>query len=615
MDTIKVEEIELDVTLPDNGIGMVIMQPFVEICDREPYHWQNDKKDKQIERIIRTLEIAKKADHGCEKTHFTIFPEYSIPGLEGIKKIEEIVRSDSWESGTIVIGGIGGLTKGEYSGLCKEDMSYVHGENEPERIQQHQWVNCCITWAKQTEGTVKRWIQPKLVPAGQQELCPAYHMFGGKAVYVFRPKISIQGSELPFRFFSFICKDWIGNIGGSNIVDLVLSQLERQRNDGIDRLDIYLCFVLQRNPRPNYSLFLQNTVRYLNENICISIRRSDGAVLFVNNAGRSSPSPCTEYGKSGFVFHPNCSFVSHKQYCPPTYTLKNRKDLATCKEARFRENGACIISFKFLPPIPAIVRSIPATSMVPMNPAIVHSVDPPIEGLEGDPRTPGDEVPASVKWVNDCLDVVGHLLEHEREHPLKNQVKTTHEAVCKEIRKGNDAFLCRYIVMASCGIEKEEDKWIDIKREIPNVDNWDGNEGQSLETVLHSLSITKVWNKSLKVNGSPAHATMKIQDKIIDVVVAHGKTHKECFEYAKNQFPGSGQRFVIVVTRDIHNTFWDKKFGSILKGVQKSIGKASNITDPDTRFNRCGYQNLIDSCFNSRNLSKFNSKVTEVMGV
>ncbi len=614
MDMIEVEEIELNITVRASGIGMVNMQPFVQRCDHEPYHWQEDKKDKQIERIIRTLEIAKKPDHGCEKTHFTIFPEYSIPGLQGIRKIQEIIRDNSWEGGTITVGGVDGLTKGEYSTLCNEDMTQVHQKNKPERIQEGQWINCCITWAKQTDGTVKRWVQPKLVPAAQEELCPAYHMFQGKAVYVFRPRISVQDSELPFRFLSFICKDWIGNIGGSNVVDVVLSQLDRQRGKAIDRLDIYLCLILQRNPRPDYSLFLQNTVRYLNENMYVSIRRSDGAVLFVNNAGRNSPGPCTDFGKSGFVFHPNCSFISHKEYCPPTYTLRKREELATCKEARFRESGACIVSFKFLPPIPSIVSRIPATPMIPMNPAIVHSIDSPVEGLEADPRTPAQEVPASVKWVNDCLDVVGHLLEHEIERPLKNQVKITHEAVCKEIRKGKDAFLCRYIVMASCGIEKKEDKWIDIKREIPSVDNWDRNERQSLETVLHSLSIMKVWNKSLKVNGSPAHATMKIQDKIIDVVVAHGNTHKECFEYAKNQYPGSEQRSVIVVTRDIDNSFWDRKFGSIF-GVQKSIGKASNITDLDTRFNRCGYQNLIDSCFNSRNLSKFNSKVTEAMSV
>ena len=138
---IKIKEIQLDVTLPDDGIGMVIMQPFVELCGHGPYCWQNDKKDKQIERIVRTLEIAKQSDHGCEKTHFTIFPEYSIPGLEGIAEIEKIMRDVSWKDGTIIIGGIDGLNKRKYSTLCNESMPRIHDENKAENVRKGQWVN------------------------------------------------------------------------------------------------------------------------------------------------------------------------------------------------------------------------------------------------------------------------------------------------------------------------------------------------------------------------------------------------------------------------------------------------------------------------------------------
>jgi len=153
---IEVKEIPLDIALPDDGIGMVVMQPFVEPCDREPFCWQNDKKGKQIDRIVRTLEIASQADHGCEKTHFTVFPEYAIPGLEGVRKTQEILESSSWKDGTIVVGGVDGLTKSEYSTLCSQDNTEVHQENKADKVQNHQWVNCCITWAKKADGTLKR---------------------------------------------------------------------------------------------------------------------------------------------------------------------------------------------------------------------------------------------------------------------------------------------------------------------------------------------------------------------------------------------------------------------------------------------------------------------------
>jgi ATPase involved in DNA repair len=379
-------------------------------------------------------------------------------------------------------------------------------------------------------------------------------------------------------------------------------------------LDIYLCFIIKRNLDPDYSLFLQKTIQYLNENMYIAIRRSDGAVLFVNNAGKNGPGYCENFGKSGFVFHPNCSFVSHKKYCPPTYSLKAREGLATCKEARFRESGACIISFKFLPPIPAIVRRIPATRMIPMNPAIIHSIDAPIGGIEEDPRTPGSEVPASVKWVNDCLDTIDFVLRNKGSHPLRNEIKDSHNMVCKEIRRKSDEFLRRYIAIASCEIENEKDKWIESEsRKIHNVDNWDENEQKALETVVYSLSIMKVC-MPLEVSSSPVHATIKIQDKVIDVIVVSGKNHDACYEYAKNKYPGSGEKFVIVVTHDGRSSLSEKHIDSIYD-IKYDSSRGPHIADPSSRFYHCGYQNLIDGCFHSQSLEELDGKASEIMWV
>jgi len=610
---IEVEEIELkNVILPDDGIGMVIMQPFIELCKYEPYRWRDDKKSKQIERIIRTLKIAKKADHGCEKTHFTVFPEYAIPGLEGVGKIQEILESSEWESGTIVIGGVDGLTKSEYSALCSQDNIEEHQENKSDKVRDEQWINCCITWVKEASDILKRWVQPKLIPAAQEEICSASHMFEGKAVYVFRPKISIQNSELPFRFLSFICKDWIGNRGSSNIVDTVLSKIDEKIKRNPDRLDIYLCFVLERNPDPDYPLFLQRTVQYLNENMSTSIRRSDGAVLFINSAGKNGPGYCEKFGKSGFVFHPNCSFVSHKKCCPPTYSLKARKGMATCKEARFRERGACIMSIKFLPPIPAIVRRIPATPIIPINPAIVHSVDAFMEVIDDDPRTPGKEVPASVKWVNDQLDRIVPVLGNK--YPLKENIARTHQDVSDEIGRQPPQKLCKYIEISSSEIEKErEKKWVDFDRKIPNIDNWDENERKALETVVYSLSITKTC-KPLKVSNSPAHATLKTPSKVIDIIVVSGKSHEDCFKYAKNRYNGGGERFVIVVTHDGKSSL-SVNYRDSIYDVRYESSRGPNIADPDSRLYHCGYQNLIDACFHSQSLEELDGKLSEIMGV
>jgi hypothetical protein len=233
--------------------------------------------------------------------------------------------------------------------------------------------------------------------------------------------------------------------------------------------------------------------------------------------------------------------------------------------------------------------------------------------VEEDPRTPGQEVPASIKWVNDRLDGIEHLLEHKREHPLYNETRITHHAVCKEIRKGDNEFLCKYTTMASCEIEKDKDKWLESKRETCNVDNWDENEGQNLETVVYSLSIMKVC-KPLKVEGLHAHATLGIQDKVIDVIIVSGKTHEECFKYAKDKYSGSGQRFVVVVTSNGRSSLPERCRDSIYDTKYDS-SRGPHIADPSSRFYHCGYQNLIDSCFLSRSVKELNCKVSEIMGI
>jgi len=47
----------------------------------EPYRCTVASTPAQLSALTRTLEISREAQHGAGKTHFTVFPEYSIPGL------------------------------------------------------------------------------------------------------------------------------------------------------------------------------------------------------------------------------------------------------------------------------------------------------------------------------------------------------------------------------------------------------------------------------------------------------------------------------------------------------------------------------------------------------
>lgn len=603
---VEVEEIPLDITLPDDGIGMVIMQPFVELCENEPYHWQDNKKDRQIERIIRTLEIAKKADYGCEKTHFTIFPEYVIPGLEGIEKIEEVLSNRSWKNRTIVIGGVDGLTKDEYSTLCNEHMMHVHEKNKVEKVRDDQWVNCCIIWAKQTDGTLKRWVQPKLSPSWPERNITDSQMFAGRSVYVFSGKFENQKD---FRFFSLICFDWIGPIGKNYGIGAILSEINNRWQDVGREMKMNLVLVLQLNPEPNHHNFLENARNYFERRTEYPfVDRNEGILLFANTAGGPLPGIYQNYGYSSLISSPIAPYDN--KGCPPTFAVSTQKprgtdSLGRCKEALFREMGACIHSFRFR--FPSFVNLGPADRCFPIDEAIVYPID---DGID-DPRTPSKPVPASVKWVNDQLDRIAPILGNK--HPLNENIVRVHKGVSDEIRRQPAQILCRGIEIASFEFENEKDKWIEIGRKIPNVDNWDENEQKALETVVYSFSIMKAC-KPLEVSNSPAHATLKIQDKVIDVVVVSGKSHEDCFEYAKNKYPVSGQRFAIVVTHDGRSSLSEKHRDSIYD-VKYDNSQGPNIADPGSRFYHCGYQNLIDACFHSQSLEELDGKLSEIMGV
>lgn len=601
----EVEEIELKITLPDDGIGMVIMQPFVELCKHEPYRWQNDKKSKQIERIIKTLKIAKQVDHGCEKTHFTIFPEYSIPGLEGIAGIERILKENSWKDGTIIIGGVDGLNKSEYSTLCSEDNTEVHHENKPVKVRDDQWINCCITWVKGTNGTLKRWIQPKLSPSWPERNITDSQMFAGRSVFVFSGKFE---NKTDFRFLSLICFDWIGPIGTSYGIWAVLSKIN---NSWLNtKKEMNLIFVLQFNSEPNHHNFLENARNYFEIRTRYPfVDRNEGIVLFANTAGGPLPGIYQSYGYSSLISSPIAPYDN--KGCPPTFAVFTKKLRGTdaigrCKEALFREMGACVHSFRFR--FPSFVNLGPVDRCFPIDEAIVYPID---DGID-DPRTPSKPVPASVKWVNDQLDRIAPVLENE--HPLKENIARAHKGVSDEIRRQQAQILCRYIEIASFKFEKEKDKWIKIEgRKIHNVDNWDENERKALEIVVYSLSIMKAW-KPLEVSNSPAHATLKIQDKIIDVIVVFGKDHTKCYEYAEHEYSVSGQRFVIVVTHDGRSSLSEKHRDSIYD-VKYDGSRGPNIADPGSRFYHFGYQNLIDACFHSQSLEELDGKLSEIMGV
>jgi hypothetical protein len=111
-----------------------MMQPFLKLTPTEPYRCAYDARQTQLESIQQTLKVAALADHGAGITHFTIFPEYSIPGMDGVRLIEAAITDDDWPCGTVVIGGIDALDSEAYTELCTQTGSFVNERNAPSHV-------------------------------------------------------------------------------------------------------------------------------------------------------------------------------------------------------------------------------------------------------------------------------------------------------------------------------------------------------------------------------------------------------------------------------------------------------------------------------------------------
>lgn len=578
---IQVEEVSLDIILPVDGMGMVVMQPFVELSNSEPFRWQNSKKDEQIERIIRTLEIAKRADHNCDKTHFTVFPEYTIPGLEGVRKINEILENDSWQNETIVIGGIDGLTKGQYATLCSEGNTTVHPDNLPEKVGDNQWINCCITWVKGKECTLKRFVQPKLCPSWPEENVVASDMFEGKSVYVFECQLA---DGRAFRFITLLCFDWIGAVDSQFGVFAILGKLNCLSGVKPYGRPLHLSFVLQKNEKPNHPSFLNNVYDFFHRQEYQFVLRSDAVIAMLNTAGAPKPSPANEYGYSCLVFSPNSSY--EQESCPPTYalttkTIRGNEILRTCKEALFRENGACIHSFRFFHPL--FVSLAPEDRRKPIGPALVHACEC---SLTSDPRTPGAPVPAVIKWTNDKIDMIDML---HVSVGVKSCVNDAQRRVNEELRRRDENFLHRSMKLATVKMVSKE-----------NVDIWSMEESRSLETLVYALSII-ASSKSITMKGSPAHATLVQDNDVIDFVVIFGETHEDTLEHTKKiLYLARKQRKTIVISRD--------------KQDSSLTDKDKPIYETGSEIKRVGFYNL-RGCLDSSNETQLRSKISEILGV
>ncbi|SFV14501.1 hypothetical protein [Bradyrhizobium arachidis] len=340
----RVDLTERGILLPHDRVGMVIAQPHLTLTQQEPYRTVAARKPELLANLTATLNVSRAAPHHAEKTHFTIFPEYSIPGIDGVDLIDAALADQQWPTGTIVIGGVDALLKADFASLAGRADSHLDtAHNALDQIGDGEWINCAVIWTKAQDGTVERWLQPKLWPAWQEQTISYQSMYRGKSIFSFKGSLS-NGQK--YRFSSLICFDWIATIGAKRSWRWALDDLGLQAGEG--ELSLSWMFVIQCNTAPSHPTFMGEVASFFDGTIVPNVRRDRTCLVFANSAGKPVPGRSADYGGTSVVFTQQTLFkelASRPTVAKGGQQFRGSQLLNPFRDTYFRERGACIHSF------------------------------------------------------------------------------------------------------------------------------------------------------------------------------------------------------------------------------------------------------------------------------
>ncbi|MCA1416021.1 hypothetical protein I6F30_33585 [Bradyrhizobium sp. NBAIM20] len=598
----RVDLTERGIVLPHDRVGMVIAQPHLTLTQQEPFRTVASRKPELLDNLTATLAVSRAAPHQAEKTHFTIFPEYSIPGLEGVDLIDAALADPQWPTGTIVIGGTDALSKTDFASLTARAGSHLDTEhNGLDQIGTDEWINCAITWTKAGDGTVERWLQPKLWPAWEEQHIVYQNMYRGKSVFSFKGNLS-NGPK--YRFSSLICFDWIATIGTKPSWRWALDDLGVQAGEG--ELSLSWMFVIQYNPRPSHPTFMGAAVSFFEGTIVPNVRRDRTCLVFANSAGKPVPGRSELYGGTSLVFSPQTLFqeaASRPTVAKGGPRFRGNPLLNAFRDTYFREKGACIHSFVQINPDSVIAGAANRTFAVD-RPFVFPLVASP------DPRTPSNLVPACVKWINDELDDITSLSDLQPAGDLSARADAAHATSIQELRTLS-APSCGKIIRLATARDGQANGRAATEGD---ADAWDADERGALGHVVNTLDLFGMCGGVTADAQNAGHATVSIGGKTLDLLAVRGKTHDQCHKYAQTQFTPNARRQALLITRDRDNLPRKRRSGSILQTSEPKLGDERKITEPESAIIHVDYQGLIAAFVNATTVDELSQEVGAHVG-
>jgi hypothetical protein len=558
----------LDVDFPRDTVQMLLYQPFIEfeLPLSEPFRLKSSKINTHLENIQRVVDCAVST-----RPNFIVLPEYSVPGLRGIELLQNSIASDDFPSNTVMIAGIDGMAKHEYTTamtlLGNSDI------NSSDKIKDNEWVNCSITWVKSTSGELMAWAQPKIEAAWPEENTHHLQMFRGDTINLFQASFD---NSVPCRFASLLCFDWVGKNGtlGQSVPQRFLTRLNSDWSR--DQKKLHWLFLLQHNEKPNHYTFTTATRNFLTDRAsypCVDC--SQAALVCVSTAGSPRPSRLGTHGFTSIVFAPGVPFTTNS-VCPPTITCKAKnldasRDLGTCQDYVCREMGECIHRCNVR--VPCFVTPDPTDRTLAVT-GEVHS----LHSVAADPRIPNGPVSAAVKWINDQLDCSSSSLSERffSAASFKERVQNAEMDITERYRRlpGQVAEKVIQYSTPQCA---------------PSIDDWTGKEQQSLAHIRDSLTLCSA-GVGLNTDAATFHAFC--ETKGVELLAIRSTNHEACRTHFDTKCP-QPHCAVLLISRDEDNTrvsepelkkFYEKERGTGIKAIdyQSLLQACQNAADEAT---------------------------------
>lgn len=421
------------------------------------------------------------------------------------------------------------------------------------------WVNCCVTLARENDGSPKLYVQSKFRES-QWEEAPG-RIFRGKDLLLFR----LRGTHGEFNFASLICSDLTAENDGRPTIVRMFEELEELTHEPpVTSLEVI--FALQHNKSLSAASFPLEITTVLNWNRGgFSFQRS---ALIFQNAASSSNVDDNNFGDSSFFFQRNYWRLPGAEEDPRAW-YKGRSWPNDCKQLCWRIKKPGVFTVHYLPI--SSVGTAAGAPRLPFEHVKCYEITP--DGTLRDPTTTGQHI----CWeylLDKTKTFAASLIEsnHPREASLKE-----FEAWLKESTRNSQSSL---LAQSEVRLQQLSNLLFKCQKNIPlNYDFWnEHDQGRAMANVIHAATLMKLISANVTFEAELQHTA--VVGARFNLVVLDGNqqvTHSQMLEqyYRESDANAWGDlTTLILLTRSATFPPWENAMphdGTYMEPIQPDL--------------------------------------------